>query len=45
MTLDNWRYLKSKWLNLVDIMIAELYTIDKHQYTWFNIRIKGLQGH
>ena len=30
MTLDNWRYLKSKWLNLVDVMVGELYTIDEH---------------
>lgn len=30
MTLDNWRYRKSKWLNLIDIMVGELYTIDEH---------------
>lgn len=45
MTLDILRHLKIKWLNLVDKKVGELYTIDKHQYTWFNIRIKGLQGH
>ncbi len=28
MTLENWRYLKMKWLNLVDKMASELYTID-----------------
>ena len=33
MTLDNWGYLKGKWLNLVDIMVGELYTIDKYRYT------------
>lgn len=30
MTLDNWRCFRSKWLNLVDMMVGELYTIDEH---------------
>jgi len=30
MTLDKWGYRKSKWLNLVDVMVGELYTIDEH---------------
>lgn len=30
MTLDKWRYWKSKWLNLVDINMDEIYTIDEH---------------
>lgn len=30
MTLDNWRYLEDKWVNLVDKMMSELYTIDEH---------------
>lgn len=30
MTLDNWRYLKDKWMKLVDKIMGELYTIDEH---------------
>lgn len=30
MTLNNQRYLKSEWLNLVDIIASELYTISEH---------------
>ena len=31
MTLDDWRYFRSKWLNLVDIMIGKLYTVDRQK--------------
>lgn len=34
MTLDKQRYLRDNWLNLVDKMIGELYTIDEH--SWIN---------
>jgi len=30
MTLNDWRYRKSKWLSWVDIMVVELYTIGEH---------------
>ncbi len=30
MTLDVWRYLRDKWVKLVDKMVSELYTIDEH---------------
>lgn len=30
MTFDVWRYLEDKWVNLVDNMIGELYTIVGH---------------
>lgn len=30
MTLDSWRYLRDKWVKLVDKMTSELCTIDEH---------------
>lgn len=36
MTLNNWRYLKSKWLILVDVTVCEIYTIDEQLYIYFH---------
>jgi len=42
MTLDNWGCLRIKWLNLVDKMASELYTIDEHFYYYVQLIRKYL---